>query len=159
MNDSNQLMIIKEKLDGLKNVIHHARFEKIFENPTIIYEGGHNLPAIENFLNSLNMYYKNSEKVYIFQILQTKDYKAVLNKLITEDKSTFIFTDGNDINKYVKKEDLLKYANTLSKENKYYTMNLKDAIDFVKKEYKDKIVFVLGSFYIYGDVIELLRKE
>ena len=146
-------------LDGLKNVIHHARFEKIFENPTIIYEGGHNLPAIENFLNSLNMYYKNSEKVYIFQILQTKDYKSVLNKLIREDNSTFIFTDGNDINKYVKKEALLKYANTLSKENKYYTMNLKDAIDFVKKEYKDKIVFVLGSFYIYGDVIELLRKK
>ena len=145
--------------EGLKNVVHHARFEKIYENPTIIYEGGHNLPAIENFLNSLNMYYKNREKVYIFQILQTKDYKAVLNKLINFDNTTFIFTNGNDENRYVKKEELLEYAKTVSTKNSYYTMELKDAINFAKKEYKNKIVFVLGSFYIYGDVLELLKDE
>ncbi len=144
---------------GLKTVVHHARFEKLYDRPTIIYEGGHNLPAIENFINSLNMYYKNSEKVYIFQILQTKDYKAVLNKLITQDNSIFIFTDGNDVTKYVKKEELLEYANTVSTQNLYYTMELKDAINFVKKEYKNKIVFILGSFYIYGDVIKLLREN
>ena len=144
---------------GLKTVVHHARFEKLYDRPTIIYEGGHNLPAIENFINSLNMYYKNFEKVYIFQILQTKDYKAVLNKLITQDNSIFIFTDGNDVTKYVKKEELLEYANNVSTQNLYYTMELKDAINFVKKEYKNKIVFILGSFYIYGDVIKLLREN
>ncbi len=159
LRDLNYQISERALKDGLKNVIHHARFEKIFDNPTIIYEGGHNLPAIENFLNSLNMYYKNSEKVYIFQILKTKDYKSVLNKLITQDNSTFIFTDGNDTNKYVKKEELLQFANTVSNKNTYYMMDLKDALRFIKKEYKDKIVFILGSFYIYGDVIELLRKE
>ena len=143
----------------IKNATIKARLEKLYENPTIFYEGGHNLPAIENFLNSLNMYFKNCKKVYIFQILKTKDYKAVLDKLIKYDNSTFIFTDGNDTNKYVKKEDLLEYASSLSRVNKYYTMKLKDAIDFAKKEFKDEIVFILGSFYIYGDVIELLKDE
>ena len=142
--------------NGLKEVTHHARFEKIYDNPTIIYEGGHNLPAIENFLNSINMYYKNSKKVYIFQMLQTKDYKSVLKKMIKFDDSTFIFTNGNDDSRYVKKEDLLEYANTVSTQNLYYTMELKDAISFVKKEFKDEIIFVLGSFYIYGDVINYL---
>lgn len=145
--------------NGIKNATIKARLEKLYENPTIYYEGGHNLPAIENFLNSLNMYFKNCKKVFIFQILKTKDYKAVLDKLIKYDNSTYIFTDGNDTNKYVKKEDLLEYANSLSKENNYYTMKLNDAIDFAKKEFKDEIVFILGSFYIYGDVIELLKDE
>ena len=159
LKDFNFQVSEKAIKEGLKDVVHHARFEKIYENPTIIYEGGHNLPAIENFLNSLNMYYKNKEKVYIFQILQTKDYKAVLNKLINFDNSTFIFTNGNDESRYVKKEELLEYAKTVSTKNSYYTMELKDAINFAKKEYKNKIVFVLGSFYIYGDVLELLKDE
>lgn len=159
LKDFNFQVSEKAIKEGLKNVVHHARFEKIYDNPTIIYEGGHNLPAIENFLHSLNMYYKNSEKVYIFQILQTKDYKSVLNKLINFDNSTFIFTSGNDEEKYVKKEELLEYANIVSTKNSYYTMELKDAIDFVKKQRKNKIVFILGSFYIYGDVIKLLREN
>lgn len=159
LKDFNFQVSEKAIKEGLKNVVHHARFEKIYDNPTIIYEGGHNLPAIENFLNSLNMYYKNREKVFIFQILQTKDYKSVLNKLINFDNSTFIFTSGNDEEKYVKKEELLEYANIVSTKNSYYMMELKDAIDFAKKQCKNKIVFILGSFYIYGDVIKLLRKN
>ena len=138
LKDFNFQVSEKDIKEGLKDVVHHARFEKIYENPTIIYEGGHNLPAIENFLNSLNMYYKNKEKVYIFQILQTKDYKAVLNKLINFDNSTFIFTNGNDESRYVKKEELLEYAKTVSTKNSYYTMELKDAINFQKKNIKTK---------------------
>ena len=71
---------IKEEIirKSLKNVIHRGRFEKINNNPTVIYEGAHNEPAIKNFINSVDMYYKNNKKVYIISILKSKDYKTIL---------------------------------------------------------------------------------
>ena len=51
---------IKEEVvrKTLKNVIHKGRFEKIHNNPTVIYDGAHNEPAIQNFINS-GIYYIN----------------------------------------------------------------------------------------------------
>ena len=36
-------------------------------------------------------------------------------------------------------------------------MELEDAIDLVRNNYKDSVVFIVGSFYIYGDVIKKLE--
>ena len=41
--------------EGLKTVIHHARFEKISSKPLIIYDGAHNEPAIKNLKKSIDM--------------------------------------------------------------------------------------------------------
>lgn len=151
---------ISEKMlkRGLKNVIHKGRFEILFNNPTIIYEGGHNEPAIENFINSINMYYKNESKVYIVQLLKTKDYKNILKLLLNDKHATFIFTNGNDKDRYWEKKDLLNYANTvLIDSNNLYAMELDEAIKKSKKIYKDKIIFIVGSFYVYGDVQNILE--
>ena len=48
--------------EGLKTVIHHARFEKLLDNPLIIYDGAHNEPAIKNLKKSIEMYYNGKEK-------------------------------------------------------------------------------------------------
>lgn len=143
--------------EGLKTVVHKGRFEKINDNPTIIYDGGHNAPAIDNFKNSVQMYYKNSKKIYIISILKTKDYDMVLRKLLKDKMSTFIFTSGNNLDRYVLKEELLAVAKKYSNSPNLYAMELEDAIDLVRNNYKDSIVFIVGSFYIYGDVIEKLE--
>jgi len=86
---------IKEEAlcEGLKNVIHKARFEVLSENPKIIFDGGHNEDAIKNLKNSIDMYYPNEEKVYIVSILKSKDYKTVIKLLTKEnEKDIFIFT-------------------------------------------------------------------
>lgn len=36
-------------------------------------------------------------------------------------------------------------------------MNLQEAILYAKKQ-ENKVSFVVGSFYIYGDVIEIIRQ-
>lgn len=143
--------------NGLKTVVHKARFEKINDNPTIIYDGAHNEPAIKNLKNSINMYYKNNKKVYIISILKTKDYCSVLKHLITNEEDIFIFTSGNDNEIYVSKEELYKEAETLSKNKNLYMEELVDAIDIVKEKYKECIIFIVGSFYIYGTVINRLK--
>ena len=155
-------VISKQNIEeGLKKVVHKARFEQIYENPTIIFDGGHNEPAICNLKQTIKQYYKNERKVYIVSILKTKDYKTVIKELMEDTEAIFIFTDGtkekDEVKCYVKKEDLyaeaLKYRTT----NMYKSL-LEEALQTCKSKYKDRIIFVVGSFYTYSEVLEILKK-
>lgn len=149
---------IKEEIirKSLKNVIHRGRFEKINNNPTVIYEGAHNEPAIKNFINSVDMYYKNNKKVYIISILKSKDYKTILKLLVKNDENIYIFTCGNDKERYTDAEILKDEAQKSGAKN-LFTMELEEAIKMSLEKYKDYIIFTVGSFYIYGDVIKTIK--
>ena len=78
---------------GLKTVVHKARFETLSQSPEVIFDGGHNENAIKNFKEMIKQYYPNDKKIYIISILKSKDYRTVV-KLLTEDKNgIFIFTN------------------------------------------------------------------
>ena len=143
---------------GLSTAIHKARFEKLNENPTIIYDGAHNKPAMQNLINSVNMYYKNNKKVFIVSILKTKDYKGMLGELLQDKKATYIFTSGNSKERYVQGEVLANTAKEIMKEANIQVKNLKDSICYSVKNYKDSTIFIVGSFYVYGDVINILKE-
>lgn len=149
---------IKEEIirKSLKNVIHRGRFEKINNNPTVIYEGAHNEPAIKNFINSVDMYYKNNKKVYIISILKSKDYKTILKLLVKNDENIYIFTCGNDKERYTDAEILKDEAQKSGAKN-LFTMELEEAIKMSLEKYKDYIIFAVGSFYVYGDVIKTIK--
>lgn len=144
--------------EGLKTVIHKARFEKLQNNPTVIYDGAHNEPAITNLKKSVKMYYPNDKKVYIVSILNTKDYSAMLKKLITNTEDIYIFTSGNKP-KYVPKEELYKEAKKIGINRNLYQYELKDALKIVQTQYKDYTIFAVGSFYVYGDVLKFLKEN
>ena len=145
---------------GLTTVVHKARFEQINKNPTIIFDGGHNEAAIKNLKETIQQYYHKDKKVYILSILKTKDYKTVVKELMEDTESIFIFTDGtkqqDEVKCYVKKEDLYKEALQYRKENLFMD-SLENALLKCKTDYKDKTIFIIGSFYTYSEVIENLN--
>lgn len=143
---------------GLSTVIHKGRFETINKNPQIIYDGAHNEPAIENFCKSVKMYYTEQKKLYIVSILKTKDYKMMIKKLLEDEKGVFIFTTGNNSEKYVAKEELIKEAKQYTLNKNLYTKELEQAIEEIKEKYKDYVTFFVGSFYVYGTVTDKIKK-
>lgn len=144
--------------EALEDVIHKGRFETIHENPTVIYDGGHNELAIKNFINSVNMYYKDTKKVFIISLLKSKDYKTVLKLLVKNDDSIYIFTNGNNKERYWDNQILREEAIMLNGKN-VSAMDLNEAIKKSLYEYKDYTTFVIGSFYIYGDVIKYVNEK
>lgn len=144
---------------GLKTVVHKGRFETIGENPLMIFDGAHNKPAIKNFIKSCDMYYKNQNKVYIISILKTKDYNMILKELLEDEKSVFIFTDGNNKEIYVPKEELLETVKEYTNNKNLYIQDLENAIDFVKEKYVNDVIFFVGSFYIYETVTKKLKED
>lgn len=143
--------------NGLKEVIHKGRFEVISENPVVVYDGGHNESAIKNLKDNINMYYKDLKKVYIISILRTKDYSSILKELLKDENGIFIFTSGN-YDMYATKEELLEEAKKYTSNKHLYAIDLNEALEIAVNKYKKCAIFVIGSFYIYGDVINKLEE-
>lgn len=144
---------------GLSTVIHKGRMEILNKEPLIIYDGAHNEPAIENLQSTVEMYYKDMEKVYIISILKRKDYEKMLKLLLQDENATFILTSGNDKERYASGEELKKIAIKYKLEKqKILVEELDKAIEFIMKENSKCVNFVVGSFYVYGNVIKKVRE-
>ena len=144
--------------NGMKKVHHPARFEVLRKNPIVIYDGAHNEPAIQNFRKNLEQYYPKEKKVYIVSILKTKDYETVLRYLLQDEESIIYLTDGNEKDNYVSKDVLYEICLKYAKGNKIEKRRLEDAIQTASKDYKDRVICIIGSFYIYGDVIHFINQ-
>jgi len=152
---------IEEKAirEGLKNVVHHARMEKISQKPLIIFDGGHNESAIQNLKQNINQYYNNKNRVYIISILQTKDHSTIIKELTEDKNAIFYFTDGIKEKPYVKAEILAKEAREYIDENRIIISSIENAVKESKEKYKDRNIFIVGSFYIYKKVMESIIND
>lgn len=152
--------ISKEAIyNGLKTVVHKARLETLSKDPVIIFDGGHNENAINNLRQNVEQYFAGNKKVYIISLLKTKDYKTIIKNICKEKDSIFIFTSGNDKKRYVSKEKLYKEAKKYLNDINMYKYELKDAINICKKAYNERIILIVGSFYVYKTVCEVLKND
>lgn len=143
---------------GLRTVVHKARMEKINTEPEIIFDGGHNESAIKNLKNNINQYYKDKKRVYIISILQTKDHNTIIEELSEDKDAIYYFTNGVPQKPYVPCEELEKEAKRYIEEEKIHVGNLERVILEAKENYKDRTIFIIGSFYVYKKVIEILKE-
>lgn len=139
-------------IDGLKSVVHKARIETLSKNPLIIYDGAHNESAIKNLQSVINIYYKNYKKIYVVSVLKRKDYNKMLQLLFQDKNAEFIFTSGNDINRYASSRELFDTALQYKTTQEISMKTLDDAIKYIMKYGTNTINFIVGSFYVYGDV-------
>lgn len=144
---------------GLKTVIHRARMEQINDKPIIIYDGAHNEPAIKNLQDMIKMYYTKMKRVYIISILKRKDYNKML-KLIAEDKeAVFILTSGNNSEMYASSDELYECMKKSADINKIYKKSLDEAIECAINSDFSTVNFVIGSFYTYRTVIDIIKNK
>lgn len=152
---NNGIKISKEAIyQGLKTVVHHARMETISNNPLIIFDGGHNESAIQNLKQNIEQYYSNKKRVYIISILKTKDYKTLIKELTEDNEAIFYFTNGIIEKPYVPAEFLAQEAIKYLRKEQIIIESIENAIKEVRKKYGDRVVFVVGSFYVYKKVME-----
>ena len=99
------------------------------------------------------------KKVYIISILKRKDYINML-KLISEDKEAiFILTSGDDTEAFASNDELFECMKQFTPKNRLYKKSLNEAIEDALKSESDTVNFVIGSFYIYGNVINIINNK
>lgn len=134
---------------GLKNSRWKCRFE-IFDNEvTTILDGAHNPNGVGAFLKSLNVYYPEKNKVFVFSMLDDKDWKKSLDLIIKENPK-IIITKVPSFKRQSMEDEIIKYLS----ENGIKPLYIEDYVSAYQKavEISDKntIISVFGSLYLVG---------
>ena len=151
--------ITEESIEkGLKNIVHKGRMEQLNDKPIIVYDGAHNEPAIQNLQNMIQMYYTNFNRVYIIAILKRKDYNKML-KLLAEDKNAlYVLTSGNATDGYATCDELYECMKKYVPIYNICKKSLADAIEDAMSSEPNIANFIIGSFYMYGTVVNKIEE-
>lgn len=133
--------------EGLKKVKHPCRFQ-IIQDKNLIIDGSHNPNGALALRESLDFYYPDKKRRFVFGCLKNKDYKKMME---------ILFEKNDEI-----------YFNHFSHKNSAEIEELKNACQFPAKVFttlddlpfdENTITIVCGSFYMLGEVISpsLLR--
>ena len=140
---------------GIKRAKNPARFEIISENPTVVYDGGHNENGIEALTFTLERYFEKAPKTVIFACMKDKDIERSLELLSSPD-TEFIYTTVKDNPRAMSAEALAEKAASLGKPGTSYEEigdAYRDAIG------RGKLTVICGSLYLYKDLREFLDKK
>lgn len=128
--------------EGLKKVKHPCRFQLIGEN--LIVDGSHNPNGAMALRESLDFYYPDKKRRFVFGCLRNKNYKKMME---------ILFDKNDEI-----------YFNHFSHQNSASFDELQQACSFDAKRFTslsdlekrdDTLTIVCGSFYMLNEVIPL----
>lgn len=131
-----------------------ARFEVLRNDPTVIYDGGHNENGIEALVKSLDRYYGNTEKTVVFACMADKDIEGSLKML--SDKTRFIYTEVKNNPRAMSAKVLGEKAEALGFPG--------EAFAEVGEAYEraislGRLTVICGSLYLYKDLHEYLARK
>lgn len=126
--------------DALKNIQHPCRFQYI-EEKNMIIDVAHNPNGIQALRQSLDFYYPDKYKRFVFGCLKNKDYKTMISDL---------FEQGDEIYFYH-----FDYPNSATVEELQAVCPYPSKEFTQKFDYSDgKLTIVCGSFYMLKELFE-----
>lgn len=133
---------------GLKTANWNARLEYIKEK-NILIDGAHNPDSAKELKKSLDFYFKDKKKIFIYSTIDTKDYKEIAKILFNENDEIYYieFSHKNAVpyEIYKKENPWLKNIQKIEK--------IENILD--KKELK----IITGSLYMIGEIYNKIKKE
>ncbi len=130
--------------NGLMSVSHPCRFQ-YNKDLNLIIDGGHNPNGVEGLRKSLDTYYPNEKKRFVFGCLKTKDYKSMIKTLFRADDEIYFYHFDN-INS-CEIEELITSCPYKAKSFDDFTLD------------KSKLTIVCGSFYMIKELMEKIIKK
>ena len=139
------IAISKEAIkDGFKTVKWSARLEYIKEKNLLI-DGAHNPSAAQELLKSLDYYFNNEKRIFIYSTINTKDYKQITDILFQPDDEVYYLDfDYYNAVKYTDFMKIFPQAKNINKSQLNEILN------------KDGLKILTGSLYMIGEVYSLL---
>ncbi len=151
-----QILGVEEKYirSGIERARNIGRYEKLSENPTVIFDGAHNLNGTEALVNAMNRYFPEEKFSIIYAAMADKDINASLLSLKENGfcERTEIFTVP------VKDNPRAETPERLAEKFKYFGFNATPC-KTIGEAYKtatekNNTVLICGSLYLYKDFTE-----
>ncbi len=126
--------------EGLKTAKWAARLEYKKEK-NILIDGAHNPDSALELKRSLDFYFKNEKKIFIYSTIDTKDYKAIADILFTKEDEIY-YLEFNHKNA-VSFEQYVKDVPHL---------NIKKVENLEKLLKRSELKVITGSLYMIGEI-------
>ena len=132
---------------GLQTAHWSARLEYIKEKHILI-DGAHNPDSAKELKKSLNFYFQNEKKIFIYSTINTKDYKTIAKTLFEENDEIYYFE--------------FKHPNAVPfhefKKNINWLKNLKKIENLNSILNKKELKVITGSLYMIGEIYPKIKK-
>lgn len=151
-----QEMGIDEKYirEGLIKARNIGRFEKISENPLVIFDGAHNLNGTGALIDALDRYFEKEKFSIIYAAMADKDIDASLSLFKEKgfcEKAKFFTTTVKDNPRAQTSDKLAEKLNSFGFDA-VYCADIGEAYELAMKE--GNIILICGSLYLYKDFME-----
>ncbi|MBQ4630018.1 MAG: bifunctional folylpolyglutamate synthase/dihydrofolate synthase [Clostridia bacterium] len=133
---------------GLKNSFWKCRFERFDTKPEIVLDGAHNSHGVKALMESIEAYYPNKKRVFLFSMLGEKDWRNSAS-LISKHTDSVILTIVPGIRE-TPADELKREFESLGVKCEYY-QNPETAFEKAKEEAgENDVLFAFGSLYLSG---------
>ncbi len=139
--------------NGLKNSSWKCRFEIFNNNPAVVLDGAHNSHGVEALMESIDLYFSNRKKIFVFSMLNEKDYQKSVELILN--RADYIIATSVPSLRQTNAEVIYREIRKHTGKCRYVEDSL-EAFELAKHMAKkdDSVVFVFGSLYLSG----MLRK-
>ena len=163
-NSKNSVENTEEILDRALGTLQIAgRMEKVEKIKNVYLDVAHNEDSVEAFVDYVKKNFDNKKKIFVVGFLKDKEVEKCVNLLkIVGDN--FILTEPNNEERKLDSEILEKYFEDKKIENSKNIIISEKNIEkaFLKalelRENEDECIFVVGSFYLLGEVKKVIEK-
>ena len=147
---------IDDKLinDTINHIFWPGRMELISTNPLVVLDGGHNISAIDEVVDSIKKLNIDKKITILYTSLFDKDSTSVIKKL-EEIASSFVITKIED----TRAEDPYILYNKVSINNKKVIENEFEAYDTIINNLKnDEMLLIIGSLHFVSSLRSYIKK-
>ena len=143
---------------GLSSVHWPARFELLRRDPVVLYDGGHNPNGITAAVNSIKQYFFERKVNILIGVMQDKNYAEMIGMLKEVTHRAFTVRPENP---------RALAADALAKAFEDHGIPATPGVDFADavraalqaSRAENRPLIALGSLYLYGSVVDLLKNE
>ncbi|MEJ6400392.1 bifunctional folylpolyglutamate synthase/dihydrofolate synthase [Nicoliella lavandulae] len=138
---------------GILNTEWAGRFEKLNDQPLVVIDGAHNMPAIEEIEKNIKNHFSDREFYIILAILADKQYLAMIKKLAQIKNVHLILTEFQGPSQR-SAADLSSIADAVAANHPIdFEPNWQQAIVSATNEMsQDDVLLITGSLYFISDV-------
>ena len=138
---------------GLEKVVWRARFEKLSQDPFILYDGSHNPEGIELAVKTLTHYFGSTKLNLLTGVMKDKDYLFMADMLAPLANKVFCVTPDNP--RSLPSVDLSKvYSDLGVRSSAYETVDEGVRAAIAESKETGVPLICLGSLYMYAEVSE-----
>ena len=141
---------------GFEAAYWPARFERLSNDPIVIYDGGHNPQGIDVAKRSIKAYFENEKILLLTGVMGDKDYSYMVKELSSLSEHVYTVTPNNprSLSAFELAEIYRSYG-----VNATPFLTVEEAVKtaFEDARHQKRPLLILGSLYLYCEVYPLVE--